>query len=99
MQYLLSSSVGGTTQEMVLKTDCLGTGADPVAVTFAQIYNGDASNYVIWNDQFYREPRVNLTPACSTYSSDPTSCSAPWGHSKGAMAWDANGVTARGRWR
>merc|ERR1712232_1282449 len=30
-------------------------------------------------------------PPCSSYSSDPTSCSAPWGHSKGALAWDSEG--------
>lgn len=91
MQYLLASNVNGTTKKGALRTDCLGTGADPVAKTFDQIYSGNAPNYIIWNDQFYREPQIELTPACSTYSSEPTSCSAPWGHSKGAMAWDENG--------
>jgi len=91
MQYALASSVGGKTQEMELKTDCLGTGADPVAQTFDQVYSGAAPNYVIWNDQFYREPQVHLDPPCSHYSSDPTSCSAPWGHSKGVLSWDADG--------
>jgi hypothetical protein len=91
MQYLLASNVNGTTQEMSLNTDCIGTGADPVAQTFQQIYGGSAPNYILWNDQFYREPSITLSPECSTYSSDPTSCSAPWGHSKGALAWDADG--------
>lgn len=87
-QYLLASS---SDSSMELHTDCLGTGSDPVSKTFDQIYGGVAPNYVIWNDQFYREPLITLSPACSTYSSDPTSCSAPWGHSKGALAWDSEG--------
>lgn len=91
LQYLLASHAGGTTKEMELKTDCLGTGDDPVAKTFDQIYGGTAPNFVIWNDQFYNEPTITLTPACNSYEKDAKSCSAPWGHSKGAMAWDENG--------
>lgn len=49
---------------------------DPLGATFNQIYNGDC-NYVLWNDQFYNEPMESL--------------GAPWGHSKGCLAWDNDG--------
>jgi len=56
---------------------CLGgTTADPLGATFNQIYSGKFF-YVIWNDQFYGDPM--LTEA------------APWGHSKGMLAWDQSG--------
>ncbi|MBA8733383.1 deoxyribonuclease II family protein [Chromobacterium violaceum] len=62
---------------------CVGdTPADPVGATFSQIYNG-ALNYVVWNDQFYDDPAI---PSCSG-----NACGAPWGHSKGVLAWDAQG--------
>jgi hypothetical protein len=58
-------------------TGCVGdTETDPVGATFAQIYNGTYF-YVLWNDQFYGNP-INTK-------------SAPAGHSKGMLAWDANG--------
>lgn len=64
--------------------NCLGaTTADPVGATFDQVYNGSFF-YVIWNDQFYRDPAVT---ACG--KSD--SCGGPWGHSKGMLAWNAAG--------
>lgn len=85
MQYLLTSHVSGVTQEMSMHSNCIGDGADPVAKTFEQIYGGSASNYIIWNDQFYDDPAIKLDPPCSSY------CSAPWGHSKGTLAWDADG--------
>jgi len=85
MQYLLSSGVGGQVKSATLHTDCIGTGSDPVANTFNQIYSGEAPNYVIWNDQFYEDPHIDLDPPCINY------CGKPWGHSKGFMAWDANG--------
>jgi hypothetical protein len=91
LQYLLSSHVNGKTEPMTLHKDCLGSGNDPVAKTFAQIYGGDAPNYVIWNDQFYNEPSMTLDPPCSSWGKDANSCSAPWAHSKGAMAWDESG--------
>jgi len=91
MQYLLASNSGGATEKMALNTNCIGSGADPIAKTFDQIYGGAAPNYVIWNDQFYLEPQIKLDPVCSTYSNHSNSCGAPWGHSKGAMAWDADG--------
>jgi hypothetical protein len=56
---------------------CLGDGkADPVGATFDQIYGGKYF-YVVWNDQFYKDPVDNRDE--------------PWGHSKGVMAWDASG--------
>jgi hypothetical protein len=62
---------------------CVGaTTSDPIGATFDQVYNGDF-NYVIWNDQFYGDP------ALSTCKS--SSCGAPWGHSKGLLAWNDAG--------
>jgi len=49
---------------------------DPLGATFAQVYTGTC-NYVVWNDQFYGSPLNNLE--------------APWGHSKGLLAWDDSG--------
>lgn len=86
LQYLLASSVGGKTSALEQKSDCLGSGDDPVAKTFAQIYDGTAANYIIWNDQFYGDPELNVTPKCTTY------CASPWGHSKGAIAWGSDGT-------
>jgi hypothetical protein len=63
---------------------CVGTSTDdPVGATFDQVYNGNF-NYVIWNDQFYGDP------ALSTCKS--SSCGAPWGHSKGLLAWNDTGA-------
>jgi hypothetical protein len=56
---------------------CVGdTTVDPLGATFAQVYNGTYF-YVLWNDQFYGDPL-------------PTE-SAPAGHSKGLLAWNADG--------
>ncbi len=56
---------------------CIGdTTADPLGATFDQIYNGTFF-YVIWNDQFYGDPLANKD--------------APWGHSKGLLAWNSDG--------
>lgn len=61
---------------------CLGdTTADPVGATFDEIYNG-SYHYVVWNDQFYGDPAIQ---GCSQ------SCGAPWGHSKGMLAWNDAG--------
>lgn len=55
----------------------LGTSRfDPLGATFAQVYFG-SHFYVVWNDQFYDDPMPSL--------------GAPWGHSKGVLAWDKNG--------
>jgi hypothetical protein len=55
--------------------------ADPVGATFATIY-ASGLNFVVWNDQFYRHPKI---AGCSE------SCGGPWGHSKGVIAWDEQG--------
>jgi hypothetical protein len=60
---------------------CIGdTSADPLGATFGQVYN-DVSNgaffFVIWNDQFYGDPLPDKD--------------APWGHSKGLLAWNKDG--------
>jgi deoxyribonuclease II len=62
---------------------CAGeTGTDPIGATFEQVYNG-AFHYLIWNDQFYQDPEI---ASCSG-----NSCGAPWGHSKGMLAWNDSG--------
>jgi hypothetical protein len=78
----------GHTQEYIFATSaspsltrgsgCLGaTDNDPLGATFGQIYNDPGCFYVVWNDQFYGNPVANFN--------------SPWGHSKGIMAWNANG--------
>ena len=57
------------------------TPADPLGATFDQIWNGGL-HYVVWNDQLYRHPEIS---GCSN------SCGAPWGHSKGVLAWNDAG--------
>lgn len=66
-------------------SDCLGdTMADPLGATYDEVYNGDF-DYVVWNDQFYGDPAISYS-----YCND-ASCSAPWGHSKGLLAWNDAG--------
>jgi len=61
---------------------CAGdTTTDPLGATFDEVYNG-AFYYVIWNDQFYDDPAIH---GCTK------SCGAPWGHSKGLLAWNEAG--------
>ncbi|GHA13595.1 hypothetical protein GCM10008090_24160 [Arenicella chitinivorans] len=61
---------------------CLGdSDQDPLGATFAQIYEGNYY-YVVWNDQFYEQPKI---VGCEN------SCSAPWGHAKGVVAWNDDG--------
>ena len=61
---------------------CLGSGvADPLGSTFDEVYNGNFF-YVLWNDQFYDDPHIT---GCGE------SCGAPWGHSKGMLAWNGSG--------
>jgi Deoxyribonuclease II len=63
-------------------SQCAGdTTNDPIGATFDEIYNGTL-NYVVWNDQFYQDPKL-----CGTSNG----CRAPWGHSKGIIAWDDAG--------
>ncbi|NOU17364.1 MAG: hypothetical protein HOO91_07395 [Bacteroidales bacterium] len=81
----------GHSQQYVFATDqnptlvkgegCIGaTLDDPLGATFAQVYLTDDYNYMIWNDQFYNDP-----PQFPKY------LGAPWGHSKGMLAWDDDG--------
>lgn len=61
---------------------CLGAQlSDPVGATFGQVYNGKFF-YVIWNDQFYGDPKV-----CGKSAN----CTGHWGHSKGLLAWNDEG--------
>jgi hypothetical protein len=61
---------------------CAGdTIEDPIGAIFDEVYDG-TFNYVVWNDQFYQDPKIN---GCGD------SCSAPWGHSKGMIAWNDAG--------
>lgn len=57
--------------------------SDPLGATFDEVYNGDLF-YVIWNDQFYGDPALKCEKG-------GPACSGPWAHSKGLIAWDANG--------
>jgi hypothetical protein len=78
-QFVYASNEDETLME---GSGCLGvTTTDPVGATFDSVYNGNFY-YVVWNDQFYEDPRIE---GCTT------SCSSPWGHSKGMLAWNALG--------
>jgi hypothetical protein len=80
-QYVVASSDSKILQA---GSGCAGdTTDDPIGATFDEIYNGSL-NYVVWNDQFYQDPKLT---ACG----NSNSCSAPWGHSKGMVAWNAAG--------
>jgi hypothetical protein len=79
-QFVVASNKKGSLDK---GNSCLGaTTTDPLGATFEQVYNGSFF-YVIWNDQFYRDPTI---AACKG-----DSCGAPWGHSKGLVAWDDAG--------
>ena len=61
---------------------CLGAHVDdPLGATFDQVYGGSFF-YVVWNDQFYRDPAI-----CGSSAS----CGGTWGHSKGMLAWNDAG--------
>lgn len=90
LQYLLASHANGKTAPLQFHGDCLGSGEDPVAQTFKQVFSGKAPNYVIWNDQFYGDPIPQIHPACDGFTSH--ACPSPWGHSKGVLAWDNDGT-------
>lgn len=65
-------------------TGLVGTSLnDPVGATFDEICRSNL-NFVVWNDQFYGDPRLR----CGK------NCMGRWGHSKGILAWDnaGNGV-------
>lgn len=63
---------------------CGATYTDPLGATFAQIYESDDYNYLIWNDQFYGSPQLPQLDG-KKYAG------APWGHSKGMVAWNDDG--------
>lgn len=75
LQYAVASD---TAPSLVSGGDAdIGTSLDdPLGATFDQIYNGTC-NFVLWNDQFYGSPIASK--------------GSPWGHSKGALAWDDAG--------
>jgi hypothetical protein len=78
-QFVFASSESPALQQ---GSNCLGdTTGDPVGATFEEVYDGSFS-YVVWNDQFYQDPKI---AGCGD------SCSAPWGHSKGIVAWNDAG--------
>ena len=78
-QFAFASSETPTLQQ---GAGCAGdTTTEPIGATFDEIYNG-SFHYVIWNDQFYDDPKIK---GCSK------SCSSPWGHSKGMLAWNDDG--------
>ncbi|HKF45780.1 MAG TPA: deoxyribonuclease II family protein [Terracidiphilus sp.] len=82
LQYAYASSEVDTLQPG--GKDCLGDGTnDPVGATFDQVYNGNF-HYLIWNDQFYGDPGGSV-------SCGGQGCDAPWGHSKGMVAWNDAG--------
>jgi hypothetical protein len=81
-QFVFASSEQPTLQK---GGGCVGaTLDDPVGATYNQIYNGNY-HYVVWNDQFYFAP----TLACHNSKGN---CEAPWGHSKGILAWNDQGT-------
>jgi hypothetical protein len=78
-QFVYASSANKNLQK---GEGCAGaTNIDPLGATFGSVYNNDYY-FVIWNDQFYGDPAIQ---GCGD------SCSAPWGHSKGMLAWNEGG--------
>lgn len=78
-QFVYASSENASLQK---GGGCAGdTVTDPLGSTFDEVYNGSLY-YVVWNDQFYGDPAIH---GCGD------SCGAPWGHSKGMLAWDDSG--------
>ena len=78
-QFVYASS---ETPSLQKGNNCAGDTTDePIGATFEQIYN-NSFHYVIWNDQFYDDPAIQ---GCSK------ECGAPWGHSKGMLAWNEAG--------
>ncbi len=80
-QFAVATTESKTLQ---LGSGCVGDAADdPLGATYDEIYSGSLY-YVVWNDQFYQDPKLT---ACGSSNS----CSAPWGHSKGILAWNESG--------
>lgn len=79
-QYVFASASDATLKE---GDDCIGDATtDPLGATFAQVYQSDAYFYLVWNDQFYDDPKI---AHCTK------ECGSPWGHSKGMLAWNDQG--------
>ena len=79
-QFVFASSANEALQK---GSGCAGDSpADPLGATFDQVYNG-SYYYVVWNDQFYSDPKIT---GCSG-----DSCASPWGHAKGMLAWNDQG--------
>jgi hypothetical protein len=79
-QFVFASSENPTLKK---GDGCVGDNVtDPLGATFDQVYNNDDYFYVIWNDQFYDDPKIQ---GCTK------ECGAPWGHSKGMVAWNKAG--------
>lgn len=75
-QYVYASSESPTLQDG--EKSCLGTTtSDPIGASFDEVYNG-SFHYVVWNDQMYGDPMATQD--------------APWGHSKGIVAWNDSGA-------
>jgi hypothetical protein len=68
---------------------CLGDStSDPVGATFDEVYNGNF-HYLLWNDQFKDTPPLPAQQVVAGCSGGD--CDAPWGHSKGMLAWNDAG--------
>ena len=79
-QFVYASSENAALQK---GSGCTGdTTSDPLGATFDEVYN-NSFYYVVWNDQFYDDPAIK---GCTK------ECGAPWGHSKGMLAWNEAGV-------
>lgn len=63
-----------------MSASCAGNGGsdDPIAATYTQVYGHSDVFYAAWNDQFDGSPILSR--------------GAPYGHSKGLLAWDATGA-------
>jgi len=78
-QFAYASSENSSLQK---GSGCTGdTTVDPLGATFAEVYD-NKFYYVLWNDQFYGDPAIK---GCTKQ------CGAPWGHSKGMVAWNDRG--------
>ena len=78
-QFVYASSESPTLQK---GSGCAGdTIEDPIGATVDEVYN-NSFHFVVWNDQFYDDPVIK---GCTK------ECGAPWGHSKGMVAWNDAG--------
>ncbi len=75
-------------------TECIGTTLkDPLGATFAQVYDSNDCNYLIWNDQFYGDPDDGMGKPGENKNGKRVweNRDIPWGHSKGMLAWNNDG--------